>query len=131
MRHTLGLALNVPSALRMAVDLALSVLSEKLRSRARFLNDLTNCPEIEKSNLPIELGGDTMTTDQMIEAWKEELKCEKVQKLLEQNNEMRAERQLFTKREIEGEFGGQDSKPIIDQWGLSSVQGSFRKLEVD
>lgn len=134
MRHTLGIAYNISSALRMPVDLALGLLSEKLRSRVRHVSDLESCPEIEKSSLPIEMGGDRFTTEQMIGMWKQEMsQSEHIRKLVEQNNEMHVNMQLFTKREMEGEFNASDNKPFVDLWGgmHTSVAGSFRKLEVD
>lgn len=130
----MGIAYNIPSALKMPVDLALGLLSEKLRSRVRHVSDLQSCPEIEKSSLPIEMGGDRLTTEQMIGMWKQEMsQSEKARKLVEQNNEMQVNVQLFTKRETEGEFNASDNKPFVDQWGMhtSNMAGSFRKLEVD
>lgn len=132
MRHSLGVGYNIPSSMKFGVDFALSFLSTKLRSRVRQITDLASCPEIERPDLPKELGGSSMTIPEMIAQWKEELQKEDVRKLVQLNDEMRANTNLFSKREMSGEFSAKDDQQaLIDQWGMESVKGSFRKMEVD
>lgn len=134
MRHQLGVGYNIPSTIKMAVDFALSFLSDKLRSRSRQVTDLSSCPEIDRTILPLELGGGPLRIDEMIKLWKVEMSRQpEILRLVAQNDEMAVNLQLFTKREVEGEFRG-NRQNVIDQhqsWGMESVQGSFRKMEVD
>lgn len=132
MRHQLGVGYNIPSKLQFAVNFGLSFLSDKLRGRARQVSDLASCPEVDRSILPQELGGTgSMTMAEMIALWKEEMNRPEVLKVIAQNDEMQANTNLFTKREIEGEFKTKGPAVEFLTWAMDSVPGSFRKMEVD
>lgn len=75
MRHCLGVGYNIPSGFKIALDVALSFLSEKLRSRIRQVTDLSStCPELPADILPKELGGTAPESiPEMIKLWKEEI----------------------------------------------------------
>lgn len=130
MRHALGVGYNVPGSMKLAVDFALSFLSSKLRSRVRQITDLASCPEIDQNDLPRECGGGQTTIAEMIKLWKVEISAsDEVRKL---NDNMHANLALFSKREMAGEFNAKGDQPFLnDKWGLDSVPGSFRKMEVD
>lgn len=130
MRHALGIGYNIPSGLKMAVDFALSFLSEKLRNRARIINDLGKCPEIDKSILPKEFGGGPETIADMIGRWKKEMDNPSRLKLIEQNDQLRANLLAFSQREMDGEF--RKKKFITDPTcEMDAIPGSFRKMQVD
>lgn len=129
MRHSLGVGYNIPSALQFAVNFALGFLSEKLRSRARQVSDLSNCPEIDRGILPKEVGGTgSLGIEDMLQLWRAEMARPDVLKLVAQTDEMSANLNLFSKREIEGDFNTRNSRPFFD---TENIPGSFRKIEVD
>lgn len=129
MRHALGIGCNVAATMKIAVDFLLNLLSEKLRSRVKLVNDFKNCPEIDVRTLPREMGGSRPMAE-MIEAWTKEMNCAATKAMYEQNDEMAVNLSLFTKQEMEGNLSA-DSRTTTDDCGWNSIPGSFRKLEVD
>lgn len=128
MRHKLGVGYNVAPGLKIAIDFGLSLLSEKMKNRVKFVTNLENCTDIEKSILPKELGGE-MPMKEMIDLWKKEIEAN--QNFINLNDEMRVNLNLFTPKEREGYVNARNCGDVPEDWSFSSIQGSFRKLEVD
>lgn len=136
MRHKEIHGLKVHPSIKFAVDFALSQMSEKMRKRVYLhpkVEDVTSV--IDKSLLPFEYGG-KIPIAEMIESFKKELE-EKRDQLLS-HDEMNVKLELYPQPIREGSVRA--LKKSIDGFAESinknlefygSVQGSFRKLEID
>lgn len=111
MRHKRAILYNFPSVLEKPFKLVASVLSSKLRGRIEFVSKSDLIPGIERDNLPKEMGGTELTTQEMLDLWKKELERNKLTETLGKMNRFEYKKQL--------------------QEDFEEMNGSFRKLEVD
>lgn len=65
MRHKEICGINVHASVKFAVDFALSLVSEKMKSRIKLYTTIESAGHIDKSLLPMEYGG-TMPMAEMI-----------------------------------------------------------------
>ncbi|PSN35983.1 hypothetical protein C0J52_14388 [Blattella germanica] len=122
MRHKEVHLINVPAALRYLYDLISSILSEKMRNRLRLYESLESLQnKVDPEVLPKELGG-KMPMAEMIELWKKELAAKR--ETLLKLDDMKL---LSTKSIISRKNNQIDNSSLM----VNSLQGSFRKLEVD
>lgn len=135
MRHKEIHGLKIHPSIKFAVDFALSKMSEKMRKRVflhKNVEDVTDV--IEKRLLPAEYGGEVPMSD-MIKSFKKELEAKR--NLLVSHDEMSVKLELYPTTIREGSV--RSLKTTIEALeetlkGKSdsySVQGSFRKLEID
>lgn len=57
MRHKEIAAIKMHASIKFAADFALGLVTEKLRSRIKFLTSLDAAKVIDRSILPLEYGG--------------------------------------------------------------------------
>ncbi|OXU31538.1 hypothetical protein TSAR_013254 [Trichomalopsis sarcophagae] len=115
MRHKETHLVNVPGCATKIIELALSLLNEKLRSRVllhKSLDDLQNT--IDPKILPKEYGGEVPLAE-MIAEFKKSLRAKR--------NEIKALDDMYI------EISPKDTCSASE--GLGGLSGSFRKLEVD
>ncbi|VVC28504.1 Cellular retinaldehyde binding/alpha-tocopherol transport,CRAL/TRIO, N-terminal domain,CRAL-TRIO lipid [Cinara cedri] len=124
MRHKSAHLLNVPTPLKFGYDFFQSRLSSKIKNRMKIYNSLSELHEdLDKKVLPKEYGGE-MPMAEMIALWKKELLANREaifaldkMKLLSDKNIMTRSRREAQNRELVA--------------GFNTLNGSFRKLEVD
>ncbi|XP_001608056.1 clavesin-1 [Nasonia vitripennis] len=115
MRHKETHLVNVPGCATKIIELALSLLNEKLRSRVllhKSLDDLQNT--VDPKILPKEYGGEVPLAE-MIAEFKKSLRAKR--------NEIKALDDMYI------EISPKDTCSASE--GLGGLSGSFRKLEVD
>lgn len=137
MRHKEFHANHVNSALKFALDFALSLMSEKLRNRVRFHTNLEEQDLFDKSLLPQEYGG-TVPMAEMIRMWVKYL--DEHRQTLLSHDKMTVKFDLYPeavrlgsaralKIPLDAPAEAFDMKK--DMYGMSGTPGSFRKLEID
>lgn len=57
MRHKEICGINVHASVKFAVDFALSLVSEKMKSRIKLYTSIESADHIDKAMLPMEYGG--------------------------------------------------------------------------
>lgn len=121
MRHKQVDLLNMPSIVKFVFDFALSIASDKLRSRINVHSSLDQLHStVSKRCLPLEFGGEMPAKD-MINLWKTELDAKRKRLLSYDDMNLLSDRGIITRR-----------KPaILDENGISDLPGSFRKLDFD
>nr|CAD7398712.1 unnamed protein product [Timema poppensis] len=129
MRHKEVHVINVPSALKFAVDFGLALISEKIRKRVKFYTCLEEGLQfIDRSILPKEYGG-TMPMAEMIALWKQELLAARATLL--SHDEMRVKEELFSEQARQGSVAALKQTMSAIPATSYCIPGSFRKLEVD
>ncbi|XP_067012182.2 retinaldehyde-binding protein 1 [Anabrus simplex] len=122
MRHKEIHFLNVPTPLRYVYDFACSRISEKMKNRFVLHNSLDQLHNrIDTCVLPKEYGG-TMPMTEMIELWLGEVTAKR-ERLLGLDNI-----QLLS---TDGIISRKKKYPQDHKSNITSLTGSFRKLEVD
>lgn len=135
MRHKEMHGLKVHPTIKFAVDFALRHMSDKMRKRVflhKKVEDVTTV--IDTSLLPKEYGG-KIPMSEMISSFKKQL--EEKRSLMMSHDEMSVKLELYPKPIREGSV--RSLKKTIDTFSDNfdikretySVQGSFRKLEID
>ncbi|KAF5272788.1 hypothetical protein FQA39_LY07815 [Lamprigera yunnana] len=133
-RHLEIHGFNMHPSMKFVADFALSLVSEKIRSRVRIHTDLeqfvTTC-NIDVSILPKEFGG-VMPMIEMIALWKRQLL--KANVLLLSHDKMQVNEEMYSNKERDGAVSAL-RKGIItcgsEDDGWYGITGNFRKLEVD
>ncbi|XP_077292067.1 retinol-binding protein pinta-like [Arctopsyche grandis] len=109
--------LNTPPGFETGFNLFKSLLSDKLKSRVRVhnqdMNSLHQC--IPKRLLPSDMGGDAISTEELIDHWKKKVESYR-DWFLEEETYKSDERKRLGKPKTAEIFG---------------VEGSFRKLDID
>lgn len=116
--------LNLPAPLKYVYDFCRSRFSQKIRSRFLIHDSReTLHKHLDRKSLPKEYGGD-IPMAQMIELWKEEIASK--QKRVMQLDDMRlvSDSGIVTRKSNNAGSGSTCT-------GISTVTGSFRRLEVD
>lgn len=112
-------------------------MSEKLRNRVHVYSKVEEIKAIDKKILPREYGG-LMPMKEMIEIFKEELKAKR--DLLLSHDDMNVRFELYNGTVRRGSISALSmplDSPVDafnekkEMFGMSGVQGSFRKLEFD
>lgn len=122
MRHKQIHFLNLPAPLKYLYDFCRSRFSQKMRTRFLIHDSVDDLRKhVDKKCLPREYGGD-MPMAQMIDLWKEEIASK--QKMLMRLDEMKlvSDQGIVTRR---------TTTNANTCTGISTVTGSFRRLEVD
>ncbi|VVD02790.1 clavesin-2 [Leptidea sinapis] len=121
MRHKEFQLFNVPAALKYIIDFAATKVSTKMSDRLRLHTTHKGMyKEVDLSCLPVEFGGD-IPLQEMVK-YTRELLLEKRQTILDLDK-MEI---LSTKGIISSRNSGNSLRE-----GVTSVEGSFRKLEID
>ncbi|XP_034232407.1 clavesin-1 isoform X2 [Thrips palmi] len=123
MRHKEVHFLNLPTPLKYVYDFARNRFSQKIRSR--FLIHSTRDAlhkHLDKKCLPREYGGD-MPMAQMIDLWKEEI-ASKQKRIMSLDDMKLLSDQGIVTRKTTNPAGSTCT-------GVSTITGSFRRLEVD
>lgn len=137
LRHKELITTHVHPAFKIALDFALTLVSEKLRKRVKVYSKLEDQTSVDKSIFPKEYGG-TIPMAEMIEMFKKEL-AEKRQILLS-HDKMNVRFEMYPESVRVGSARSLqiplDSPPEAfeekrDMFGMNGVSGSFRKLEID
>lgn len=135
MRHKEFHGLKVHPTIKFALDFALRTMTDKMRKRVfihKKVEDVTTV--IDTDLLPAEYGG-KMPMSEMIALFKQQL--EKMHDTLMSHDEMCVKLELYPKAIRDGSV--RSLKKTIDTFSENydiqretfSVQGSFRKLEID
>lgn len=132
MRHKTIAIMNIAPALKMALDLAKPLVSEKIRQRLHLCSSSEEFTFVDKKLLPKEYGG-TMPQAEMIELWKNELEANR-EKVLG-NDKIIVNLHMYSQGAQDGTVFALKS-PInscdaSEDTNVYGLQGSFRKLEVD
>ncbi|KAJ9577123.1 hypothetical protein L9F63_006295 [Diploptera punctata] len=123
MRHKEVHLINVPAPLRYMYDIISSILTEKMRSRFKIHESVESLNKgVNPKVLPKELGG-TMPMAEMIELWKKELAAKRDRILKLDEMKLLSTKSIITRRNN----NHIDSSSAL----VNSIEGSFRKLEVD
>lgn len=123
MRHKEIHCLNVPPALRYVYDFARSRFSPKMRDRFMIHDSLKQLHEkVDPRVLPKEYGG-TVPMAEMIELWKIELSSKRDRLLSLDKMELLDNKGIITSKNKHN-----DNSLAVS---VTSIAGSFRKLEVD
>lgn len=135
MRHKEIHGLKVHASIKFAVDFALAQMSDKMRKRVSIHKKVEEVASIiDKELLPAEYGG-KIPMSEMIESFKQELNAKR--DLLLSHDQMSVKLELYPQSVREGSV--RSLRKTIESFGdssdgkkeLYSVQGSFRKLEID
>ncbi|XP_013179096.1 PREDICTED: alpha-tocopherol transfer protein-like [Papilio xuthus] len=120
MRHKDFHLVNIPSALKYIIDFAVSKVSSKMAQR---LNIHTHLKQLHKNLsvtcLPTSYGGPLQLQD-MISYTRQLLSCQKKKLLALDDMEILSTRGITSSR----------NRPVIKD-GTVSIEGSFRKLDID
>lgn len=137
MRHKAIHGTLVHPSIKFGVDFMMNILSEKLKNRVKIHTNINAIDTIDMKILPKEYGGNIPMKD-MIEAFKNELK-EKREFLLS-HDKMNVRFEQYPEAVRQGSIKAL-SLPLDspddafneknDSYGMSGMQGSFRKLEFD
>lgn len=132
MRHKIIAIINLAPVLKIALDLAKPLVSEKIRQRLHLASSINELTFIDTKLLPKEYGG-TMPMADMIELWKKELEARRTTIL--DNDKIMINLSMYSQGAQEGSvvalkspINSCDASEDANVYGL---QGSFRKLEVD
>ncbi|CAH1099762.1 unnamed protein product [Psylliodes chrysocephalus] len=121
MRHKEINVLNLPSVIKFVYDFAVSLASEKMKSRVFIHGSLDQLHKrVERECLPLEFGG-KMPAKEMIKLWKTEMELKRKRLLSFDDMNLLSDRGIIRRRK----------PPAQDDTGTGSLPGSFRKLELD
>ncbi|XP_049827556.1 clavesin-2 [Schistocerca gregaria] len=124
MRHKEVHLLNVPAPVRYVYDFARTRLSDKIKNRITMHESLGNLQNIVGLDiLPKEYGGQ-IPMDEMIDLWKKELVAKRDTLLALENMKILSDQGIIRRKNTQN---GKHQSLI----GIESLNGSFRKLEVD
>lgn len=115
---------NVPATLKWVLDFAKSRVSSKMKERFQVYTDVNHLhKKVDPMCLPKELGG-TMPMAEMIELWKRELAAKRDLLLAHDRMKLLSDRGIIrSDRNNNNNNNG--------MLAMESIEGSFRKLEVD
>lgn len=132
MRHKTIAIINIAPVLKIALDLAKPLVSEKIRQRLHLASSTDELTFVDKKLLPKEYGG-IMPMADMVELWKKELEAKRTTLL--DNDKIMINLSMYSQGAQDGSvvalkspINSCDSSEDTNVYGL---QGSFRKLEVD
>lgn len=138
MRHkAFYTTISVP-AMKFVVDFVIGCASEKMSKRVHIARSLNHFEKLDKSILPQEYGG-SIPMKVMIEMCKREL--DEKRELLMSHDLMMTREECYSgsilhgsakslRTSIASQIESQGTKKGMSN-GFTSVQGSFRKLEID
>lgn len=138
MRHkAFYMTISMP-AMKFGVDFVIACTSEKMSKRVHIAKSLSSFEKLDKSILPQEYGG-SIPMKVMIEMCKREL--DEKRDLLISHDLMMTREECYSgailhgtskslKTSIASQIESQDTNKGNNN-GFKSVQGSFRKLEID
>lgn len=127
----------VHSSIKYAIDFTMNRLSEKLRSRVHVYTKIEDIKSIDRKILPREYGG-VMPMKEMIGIFKNELRERR--DLLLNHDKMNVRFELYPEPVRRGSISALNiplDAPVDafnekkEMYGMSGLQGSFRKLEFD
>ncbi|XP_045509997.1 clavesin-1 [Colias croceus] len=121
MRHKELQLFNVPAALKYIIDFAATKVSPKIGNRLHLHSNVKSIyKEVDVACIPKEFGGDIPMKDMIV--FTKKLLLEKRQVLLDLDKmEILSTRGIISSRNSTNNLKG----------GMASVEGSFRKLEID
>jgi hypothetical protein len=137
MRHKQIHGTLVHSSIKYAIDWMMNRMSEKLRNRVHVHTKIEDIDAIDKKILPKEYGG-SVPMKEMIESFKNELKAQR--DLLLIHDKMNVRFELYPEPIRRGSISALNMPldgPVDafnekkEMYGMSGLQGSFRKLEFD
>lgn len=137
MRHKAIHGTLVHPSVKFAIDWMTNMMSEKIKSRVKIHTKIDDIDTIDQKILPKEYGGE-VPMKKMIEAFKQELKEKRDLLLL--HDKMNVKLELYPEAVRRGNIKALniplDSPDDAfneknDNFEMSGLQGSFRKLEFD